>query len=90
MKLNVLFTVKNIALLLIGLFYLLIFTHNLLGNIFEGYESMSTNEIADGDSPTTIQNKLELQNAMAQINAESQKTQGFEDKDKKNDKVETQ
>jgi hypothetical protein len=51
---------------------------------------MSTNEIADGDSPTTIQNKLELQNAMAQINAESQKTQGFEDKDKKNDKVETQ
>jgi hypothetical protein len=39
MKLDLLFTINNIVLVLLGLFYLLIFTHNLLGNIFEGYEN---------------------------------------------------
>lgn len=89
MKLNLLFSVKNIVLLLLALFYLLIFTHNLLGNIFEGYET--SDPISSKDDAATTQNKLDSQNINTEMNqtqnAEvsasgdaSQPTQGFEDK----------
>jgi len=66
MDLNLLFTTKNIVLIFIGIFYLLIFSHNILGNIFEGYDSLSTDPITAKDSPSTVQNKLDLQNAASQ------------------------
>lgn len=65
MKLNLLFTVKNIVLLLLALFYLLIFSHNLLGNIFEGYET--SDPITSKDDAVTVQNKLDFQNSTAQM-----------------------
>jgi hypothetical protein len=67
MKLNLLFSVKNVVLLLLALFYLLIFTHNLLGNIFEGYET--SDPITSKDDAVTVQNKLDYQNAGAQTTA---------------------
>jgi hypothetical protein len=68
MKLNLLFTTKNIVLILIGLFYLLIFSHNILGDIFEGYDSLPTDPVSASDSNTTVKNKLDLQNAVDQSN----------------------
>lgn len=89
MKLNLLFSVKNIVLLLLALFYLLIFTHNLLGNIFEGYETLDP--ISSTDDAATTKNKLDSQNITTEMTQSqnvpapdavdaSQPAQGFEDK----------
>jgi hypothetical protein len=44
MKLNSPFSIKNIVLVALGLFYVAIIGSNLLGNVFEGYEDNDKKE----------------------------------------------